>query len=98
MSENDSKQRSVEQYSRVGDAYVRSEEHARGGDLESFLRIVKPKKEWLVLDVATGGGHTALTFAPHVQKVIAVDLTPNMLKTAEKFIRKEELSIFFTGK
>lgn len=90
MSENDSKQRSVKQYSRVGDAYVRSEEHARGGDLESFLRIVKPKKEWLVLDVATGGGHTALTFAPHVQKVIAVDLTPNMLKTAEKFIRKEE--------
>jgi SAM-dependent methyltransferase len=36
-----------------------------------------------VLDVATGGGHTALAFAPHVAKVIATDLTPKMLETAE---------------
>ena len=37
-----------------------------------------------------GGGHTALTFAPFVEKVIATDLTPAMLKTAEKFIREEK--------
>jgi ubiquinone/menaquinone biosynthesis C-methylase UbiE len=37
-----------------------------------------------VLDVATGAGHTALAFAPHVAHIIATDLTPEMLhKTAE---------------
>ena len=90
LADNDSRYRSIEQYSRVGDAYVRSENHAKGADLECFIEIVKPEKEWLVLDVATGGGHTALVFAPHVYKVIAIDLTPNMLKTAEQFIREEK--------
>lgn len=90
MSDKNSKQRSLEQYGKVGDAYVRSEAHAKGIDLERFLTIAKPERNWIVLDVATGGGHTALTFAPHVKKVIAVDLTPNMLQTAAKFICKEK--------
>jgi SAM-dependent methyltransferase len=34
------------------------------------------------LDVATGGGHTALAFAPLVASVTAVDLTPRMLEAA----------------
>jgi SAM-dependent methyltransferase len=32
-----------------------------------------------VLDVATGTGHTAFAFAPHVREVIATDVTPEML-------------------
>jgi len=32
-----------------------------------------------VLDVATGTGHTAFAFAPHVHDVIAIDITPEML-------------------
>jgi ubiquinone/menaquinone biosynthesis C-methylase UbiE len=39
-----------------------------------------------LLDVATGGGHTANAFAPLVKKVTAVDLTEEMLFAAEKFI------------
>jgi SAM-dependent methyltransferase len=37
-----------------------------------------------VLDIATGGGHTARTFAPHVGTVIAADLAPRMLMAARK--------------
>ncbi|MEE4166612.1 MAG: hypothetical protein V2I35_11485 [Desulfocapsaceae bacterium] len=50
MTDQDSKQRSIEQYGKVGDAYVRSETHAKGADLE---RIRDPshnraysEKEW----------------------------------------------------
>jgi SAM-dependent methyltransferase len=33
----------------------------------------------LALDIATGAGHTALALAPHVAKVVAYDLTQEML-------------------
>ncbi|MEO8099578.1 MAG: methyltransferase domain-containing protein [Acidobacteriota bacterium] len=35
-----------------------------------------------VLDVATGTGFTALAFAPHVQEVVGIDLSPGMLEQA----------------
>lgn len=39
-----------------------------------------------VLDVATGGGHTALAFARSGAKVTATDLTPEMLAVSEAYI------------
>jgi ubiquinone/menaquinone biosynthesis C-methylase UbiE len=36
-----------------------------------------------VLDVATGTGFTALAFAPHVQSVVGLDVSPGMLAQAE---------------
>ena len=69
---------------------MRSQTHATGVDLDDLLDMVQPQKDWQVLDVATGGGHTALTLAPYVQQVIAVDLTPNMIETARKFVCDEK--------
>ena len=66
--------------------YVTSPVHAKGADLERLLEIAQPRPYWHVLDVATGGGHTALKFAPHVARVVASDLTPQMLKAAEAHI------------
>jgi len=40
---------------------------------------VNPKGDWQALDVATGAGHTALAFAPHVAHVVALDLVREML-------------------
>jgi SAM-dependent methyltransferase len=37
-----------------------------------------------VLDIATGAGHTALAFAPHVRRVVAYDLTDAMLAETTK--------------
>ena len=82
----DSKALSKERYARFADGYVKSETHARGSDLDRLLAIVQPQPHWQALDIATGGGHTALKFAPHVAHVIASDLTPRMLEKARRFI------------
>jgi ubiquinone/menaquinone biosynthesis C-methylase UbiE len=45
-----------------------------------------------VLDVATGAGHTALAFAPLVSKVMASDVTDQMLAEARKLATERGLS------
>jgi SAM-dependent methyltransferase len=67
--------------------YVTSAVHARGDDLPRLVELAQLGGDERVLDVATGGGHTALAFAPHVSEVVASDLTPDMLAAAEEFIR-----------
>ena len=65
-------------------SYATSEIHAKGESLGILLELIKPQSDWLVLDVGTGAGHTAMVFAPHVARVIATDLTEGMVsKTAE---------------
>ena len=65
-------------------AYATSDIHARGESLGVLLELIQPGRSWQALDVATGAGHTALAFAPHVARVLASDLTGAMLaKTAE---------------
>lgn len=82
------KERVLRQYGSVGDAYVRSAGHAGGADLPRLLELVRPQAHERMLDIATGGGHVARTFAPHVAEVIASDLTPSMLVEAEKFFQE----------
>lgn len=66
------------------DEYATSDIHAKGESLEILLDRVRPRPEWRMLDVATGAGHTAMHFAPHVARVVASDLTEAMLeKTAQ---------------
>ena len=72
------------QFGASSDAYAVSDVHAQGESLGLLVELVQPQPEWVALDVATGAGHTALAFAPHVARVIATDLTAEMLaKTAE---------------
>ncbi|GAB4519055.1 MAG: class I SAM-dependent methyltransferase [Anaerolineae bacterium] len=75
-----------ERFGTFAEGYVTSSTHAAGEDLELLAAMAQPQPGWRVLDVATGGGHTALRFAPHVGSVVASDLTPRMLETARKFI------------
>lgn len=72
------------QFGAVADAYATSEIHARGESLAVLVEYVEPRSGWSVLDVATGAGHTALAIAPYVLRVVATDVTPQMVaKTAE---------------
>jgi len=72
------------QFGPSAEGYATSEIHSKGESLAVLLELVNPQSEWHVLDVGTGAGHTALTFASHVAHVIASDLTEQMLlKTAE---------------
>ena len=64
--------------------YAASPVHAKGLSLARMVALVGPRAEWRVLDVATGAGHTAMTFAPLVAHVVASDITDQMLEQAGK--------------
>ncbi|MBN1250486.1 MAG: methyltransferase domain-containing protein, partial [Anaerolineae bacterium] len=79
-------------FGQFAQAYVTSAPHARGIDLDWLLDLAQPQPDWVMLDVATGGGHTALKFAPHVAHVTASDLTQRMLEAAEAHIRAQGIA------
>ena len=68
-------------------AYVASPLHAAGEDLDRLLAWGAARRPDCVLDVATGGGHTALAFASIVRRVVACDLTEPMLAAARAHVR-----------
>jgi ubiquinone/menaquinone biosynthesis C-methylase UbiE len=74
------------QFSNTAQAYVTSNIHAKGDELKRLLELADDVTNKEVLDVATGGGHTALAFAKAGANVIATDLTPAMLETARTFV------------
>ena len=82
----DSKSLSQRRFAAFAEDYVTSKTHANGAELDRLVAIAQPGADWHLLDIATGGGHTALTFAPHVAHVTASDLTPRMLEKAQGFI------------
>jgi ubiquinone/menaquinone biosynthesis C-methylase UbiE len=69
--------------------YVTSPGHAGGADLEQLVAWGRKRGAPRVLDVATGGGHTALSFSAFTPTVISTDLTPSMLEAARGFIRSK---------
>ena len=72
-------------------AYATSAVHAQGASLARLVELTQPQHNWTVLDVSTGAGHTALAFAPHVARVVATDLTPEMLDEARKLAQEREI-------
>ncbi len=75
------------QFGAHADRYVSSVHHATGESLDRLIALAAPHPDWRALDVATGGGHTALALAPLVREVVATDITPKMLQAAEEFLR-----------
>ena len=73
---------SQQRFGQHAQAYVTSKPHAQGSDLDRLLKIAQPEVSWVVLDIATGGGHTALKFSPHVAHVTVTDITAVMLEAA----------------
>ena len=71
MSDSEVKAQAQERFGKFAQGYVESKGHASGDDLDRLIELVQPQPDWLMLDVATGGGHTALKFAPLVKKVVA---------------------------
>ncbi len=65
-------------------AYTVSQGHADQGALARLVELVGPQPTDRVLDIGTGAGHTALAFAPAVARVVAFDLTPQMLEEVER--------------
>ncbi len=82
----DSKSLSHERFSRYAQRYVESSVHAAQNELDLLVSLAEPRPDWRALDVATGGGHTALAFAPHVREVVAYDLSVTMLDAAKRHL------------
>ena len=80
------------QFAAAGDAYVRSAGHASAADLQRMVDLASPAGDEVMLDIATGGGHVARVFSPHVARVIASDLTPEILSHAREAFHEWELA------
>lgn len=72
-------QRVQSQFGATAAAYTTSAGHGDRSTLEALVALAEPQPADSVLDIATGAGHTALAFAPHVREVVAYDLTEPML-------------------
>lgn len=91
----DPKHHSQARFGRFAQTYVQSAGHATGAELNRLLELAAPEPDWLALDIATGGGHTALKLAPCVRRVIASDLTLLMLEAARSFLTPQAANIDF---
>ena len=60
-------------------AYLESAVHAAGEDLDFMARIVGERPDAAALDMGCGGGHVTFRLAPHVRKIMASDLSAEML-------------------
>ena len=81
-----------EQFGATARSYLTSKPHAQGKSLDRLVELTQPRPDWQVLDVATGAGHTAYAFAPHVARVWATDITEEMLNLVREQVGKRALA------
>ena len=90
---SDAQSRRVQaQFGATAAAYVTSASHAGGDDLDQLVtwgRAATPRR---VLDLAPGGGHTALAFAAFARELTAFDVTEPMLRVARSLLGERGVS------
>lgn len=84
MELDDTQRASREQFARQSRNYGKSHILADTSDIASALGSLAEGGGRRALDVATGGGHTAVFLAEHGWQVTATDLTPEMLERARE--------------
>ncbi len=67
------------QFGPQASAYLTSANHAQGADLEQLAAIARAHAGAQVLDLGCGAGHVSFFTAPHVARVVAYDLSADML-------------------
>lgn len=72
------------QFGPAAQAYATSASHANKDALDALVELVRAGPEDVALDVATGPGNLALALAPHVKRVVASDLTQEMVEEAAR--------------
>ena len=71
--------------------YSRSKFHTSVDRLQEVVDLAKPLKGDHALDVATGTGNTAFALAPHVRRVVGLDLTREMLDVAKRLAKERDI-------
>lgn len=94
MSElNEAQLSSREQFQRQSANYGKTHILANVADVEAALDGVPLATQGRALDVATGGGHTALYLASRGFAVTASDVTPAMLENTAKLAAERGISV-----
>src|SRR6059058_3050356 len=73
-------------FSRTAESYIASFSHRSVDDIQRLIELGEWNPQLTALDIATGGGHTALAIAPFVAQVTVTDLTPRMLEKAREYL------------
>ncbi len=84
------------QFGAAAEAYGTSLVHADASALQHVVELADPKPGDAALDIATGAGHTALALAPRVARVIAYDLTREMLHETRRNAAARGLANVYT--
>lgn len=71
--------------------YATSPVHAKGASLDRLVALIETRPDWEALDIATAAGHTAFALAPAVARMVATDVTPEMLDVARAGIAERGL-------
>jgi len=82
MAASPGKKETRTRFGKVADRYRKSIDHTEAEDRNILFSRFALDPSCIVLDVATGGGHTAAAIASRVRRVVASDLTPEMLREA----------------
>ncbi|WP_421550009.1 class I SAM-dependent methyltransferase [Kluyvera intermedia] len=80
------------QFSGQAAAYLQSNVHAQGADLQRLGEWLADDKYANLLDIGCGAGHASFTAAPRVAKVTAYDLSEGMLAVVAEEAEKRGLS------
>jgi SAM-dependent methyltransferase len=73
-------------------AYVESEVHSQGADLDAIGAVAHKLRPQLALDLGAGGGHVSYALARHARRVIATDLSSEMLAAVAETARERGMS------
>ncbi|HEX7685986.1 MAG TPA: class I SAM-dependent methyltransferase [Trinickia sp.] len=73
-------------------AYLTSQVHASGADLQTLAREVASTQDADVLDLGCGAGHASFALAAHARSVLAYDIAEPMLATVAAAARERGLA------
>ncbi len=79
MSNNSHRQAVDKQFGSQAQDYLTSTVHSQGEDLQQLAMLLQPHPDALVIDLGCGAGHASFVAASVVNKVIAYDLSSQML-------------------
>jgi len=72
------------QFGQHAEEYRKSRTHSDPAILDHIVELISPNGEEEGLDVGCGGGHMATALAKSIRKLVAVDITPEMLVQTNK--------------
>lgn len=80
------------QFARHARQYAVSRAHLEGATRLTLLERMEPVADERLLDVGSGPGPTAIAFAPYVERAVAFDVAPEMLRAARLAAVRAEAS------